>query len=217
MPVAAEALRTRGLRDARRGSAGWPGGCVRRSCCPSRGCSPHPRCLPSSPEYRLYVANESSDLVSRVVFIPGEGLAVEKEIPVGIMPADNDGAHGLSVSPDGKYWYVTIAHGTPRGLSVEVPRGPRHAGGPHAARALPGDHGDHPGRAVSPRGELQPARRHGAVGCLGGLHAGDDRGHPGTNLPDAARQPGGGRRSRSTTRRACTPNGWSRSTWRPSR
>ena len=75
-------------------------------------------------EYRLYVANESSDLVSRVVFTPGRGLAVEKEIPVGIMPGDNDGAHGISVSPDGRYWYVTIAHGTPRGYLWKFHAGP---------------------------------------------------------------------------------------------
>ena len=80
--------------------------------------------LAQPPEYRIYVANESSDLVSRVVFIPGEGLAVEKEIPVGIMPGDNDGAHGLSVSPDGRYWYVTIAHGTPRGHLWKFHAGP---------------------------------------------------------------------------------------------
>lgn len=85
---------------------------------------PAPALLAQPPEYRLYVANESSDLVSRVVFIPGEGLAVEKEIPVGIMPADNDGAHGLSVSPDGSYWYVTIAHGTPRGHLWKFHAGP---------------------------------------------------------------------------------------------
>ena len=76
------------------------------------------------PQYRVYVANESSDLVSRVVFTPGEGLAVEREIPVGIMPADNDGAHGVSVSPDGRHWYVTIAHGTPRGHLWKFDAGP---------------------------------------------------------------------------------------------
>ena len=68
---------------------------------------------PEPMEYRLYVANESSDIVSRVVFRPGAGAEVEKEIPVGIMPADNDGAHG--------------AHGLAgRGLLVPHHR-PRHA------------------------------------------------------------------------------------------
>lgn len=75
-------------------------------------------------DYRVYVANESSDLVSRVLFTPGQGLRVEKEIPVGIMPADNDGAHGIAVSPDGKYWYVTIAHGTPYGYLWRFHAGP---------------------------------------------------------------------------------------------
>lgn len=65
--------------------------------------------------HRVYVANESSDLISRVAFTPGAGAVVEKEIPVGVMPGDNDGAHGLAVSPDGRFWYVTIAHGTPFG------------------------------------------------------------------------------------------------------
>lgn len=65
--------------------------------------------------YRLYVANESSDDVSRVAYTPGRGAEVEKTIPVGIMPGDIDGAHGVAVAPDGEHWYVTIAHGTPYG------------------------------------------------------------------------------------------------------
>lgn len=65
--------------------------------------------------YRLYVANESSDVVSRVGFVPGEGAAIEKSVPVGVMPGDLDGAHGLAVDPEGRYWYVTTAHGSPFG------------------------------------------------------------------------------------------------------
>lgn len=74
--------------------------------------------------YRVYVANESSDLISRVAFTPGGGVVVENEITVGIMPGDNDGAHGLSVSPDGRYFYVTIAHGTPYGYVWKFHAGP---------------------------------------------------------------------------------------------
>ena len=65
--------------------------------------------------YHVYVANESSDVVSRVRFDPGEGAAVEKSIPVGVMPGDLDGAHGLAVAPDGGSWYLTTAHGSPFG------------------------------------------------------------------------------------------------------
>ncbi len=64
--------------------------------------------------YWVYVANESSDIVSRVRFGP-DGAVEEKAIPVGIMPADLDGVHGISVSPDGRHWYLTLAHGTPFG------------------------------------------------------------------------------------------------------
>ena len=85
---------------------------------------PDPSARAQSPVYRVYVANESSDLISRVAFTPGEGAVVEKEIAVGVMPGDNDGAHGLSVSPDGRYWYVTIAHGTPYGHVWKFHAGP---------------------------------------------------------------------------------------------
>ncbi|HSR41183.1 MAG TPA: cytochrome D1 domain-containing protein [Longimicrobiales bacterium] len=69
----------------------------------------------TTPVYRLYVANESSDNVMRVAFTPGRGATVEKTIPVGIMPGDIDGAHGIAVSPADERWYVTVAHGTPYG------------------------------------------------------------------------------------------------------
>jgi DNA-binding beta-propeller fold protein YncE len=63
----------------------------------------------------VYVANESSDLVSRVAFTPGVGARVDSNVPVGILPADVDGPHGLVVSPDGSSWFVSVAHGTPFG------------------------------------------------------------------------------------------------------
>jgi DNA-binding beta-propeller fold protein YncE len=66
-------------------------------------------------EYRLYVTNESSDVVSRVVFDPVGGARVEGEIPIGIRPGDIEGPHGISVAPPGDHFYVTVAHGTPDG------------------------------------------------------------------------------------------------------
>jgi len=74
--------------------------------------------------YRVYVANESSDVISRVVFRPGEGLEVEREINVGVMLGDIDGPHGIAVSPSGDAWYVTIAHGTPFGTVWKFDAGP---------------------------------------------------------------------------------------------
>ncbi len=74
--------------------------------------------------YRLYVANESSDVISRVAFTPGVGIEIEGEIPVGVMVGDIDGPHGVATSPDGEYFYVTIAHGTPYGTMWQFDAGP---------------------------------------------------------------------------------------------
>ena len=64
--------------------------------------------------YWVYVANESSDLVSRVRF-DGHEAVEERAIEVGYHPTDIDGAHGISISPDGRFWYVSFAHGQPYG------------------------------------------------------------------------------------------------------
>jgi DNA-binding beta-propeller fold protein YncE len=64
--------------------------------------------------YFVYVASEAADKISAVRFGPG-GAAVDHELTTGIMPIDIDGPHGLAVSPDKKYYYVSIAHGQPLG------------------------------------------------------------------------------------------------------
>ena len=64
--------------------------------------------------YWVYVANESSDIVSRVRF-DDSGIVEERAIDVGFHPADLDGAHGIAVSPTSDHWYVSIAHGQPYG------------------------------------------------------------------------------------------------------
>lgn len=83
---------------------------------PALACTPG-RTTPgqAAASYHVYVANESSDVVSRVRFEPGAGASVEKSISVGVLPGDLDGAHGVRVSPDGRFWYLTTAHGTPYG------------------------------------------------------------------------------------------------------
>jgi YVTN family beta-propeller protein len=67
-----------------------------------------------TPAYRLLVASESGDIVTELAW-NGTDLRTVKVVPVGVMPADIDGPHNVAVSPDGKFWYVTIAHGTPYG------------------------------------------------------------------------------------------------------
>ncbi len=69
---------------------------------------------PGATSYWLYVANESSDAVSLVHF-DGRTAAEVESIDVGVHPTDMDGAHGVTVSPDGEYWYLSLAHGQPYG------------------------------------------------------------------------------------------------------
>ena len=65
-------------------------------------------------DYLVYVVAESADEIALLRFGPGGGT-VDHRLTTGIMPADVDGPHGVAVSPDGRYYYVSIAHGTPFG------------------------------------------------------------------------------------------------------
>lgn len=69
---------------------------------------------PPSREYYAYVCAESEDEVSLVRFGPS-GIEVTKTITVGSFPAETEGPHGINISPGGRYWYVSIAHGNPFG------------------------------------------------------------------------------------------------------
>lgn len=66
------------------------------------------------PGYRVGVVSEAADIVTWLRPTPG-GLEVDRVVPVGVMPTDNDGPHHLAVAPDGRSYYVSIAHGTPYG------------------------------------------------------------------------------------------------------
>jgi len=67
----------------------------------------------SSP-YTLYVSSESGDVVSRIEVGPN-GWQRVKEISVKLIANEVSGPHNVAVSPDGRFWYVSIAHGTPFG------------------------------------------------------------------------------------------------------
>ena len=66
------------------------------------------------PGYRVGVVSESGDVTTWLRPL-GSGLAVDRVVPVGIMPTGIDGPHNLTVSPDGSSYYITVAHGTPFG------------------------------------------------------------------------------------------------------
>ncbi len=64
--------------------------------------------------YKVGVVSESGDIVTWLV--PKDGrLVVDRTVPVGVMPADIDGPHNMTVAPDRKSYYISIAHGTPFG------------------------------------------------------------------------------------------------------
>src|SRR5215212_6148559 len=69
---------------------------------------------PPDRDYLVYVVCESADKIALVRFGP-KGARVEREIETGAMPSDIDGPHGVVVSPDKKFFYVSLGHGRPFG------------------------------------------------------------------------------------------------------
>ncbi|MGH9336443.1 MAG: YncE family protein, partial [Vicinamibacteria bacterium] len=65
-------------------------------------------------DYLVWVVSESSDTISLVRFGPS-GVRVDREIETGLMPVDLDGPHGIDISPDGEFFYVSLGHGRPNG------------------------------------------------------------------------------------------------------
>jgi DNA-binding beta-propeller fold protein YncE len=65
-------------------------------------------------DYLFYVLSEGADKISLVRFGPA-GARIEREVPTGDMPIDIDGPHGIAISRDQKFYYVSLAHGRPFG------------------------------------------------------------------------------------------------------
>src|SRR5678815_2530173 len=68
----------------------------------------------ASAPYTLYVSSESGDVVSRIEVGPN-GWRKVREVSVKLIANELSGPHNVAVSPDGRFWYVSIAHGTPYG------------------------------------------------------------------------------------------------------
>jgi DNA-binding beta-propeller fold protein YncE len=77
----------------------------------------------------VYVGAESADLIHRVRFGPG-GTTVEKTIPIGVEASEMEGPHGLQISRDGQWLYMTTGHGTPDGKFWKYHLGPDTLVGP---------------------------------------------------------------------------------------
>lgn len=86
---------------------------------------------PPNANYYVYVGAESADMIYRLRFGP-DGFAVEKSIPVGLEATEMEGPHGLQISRDGKWLYMTTGHGTPDGKFWKFALGPDTLVGPPA-------------------------------------------------------------------------------------
>jgi DNA-binding beta-propeller fold protein YncE len=64
--------------------------------------------------YIAYVVSEATDEIA-VISFDSSGAKVVRKKSIGMMPADIDGPHGIAISPDGRYYYVTFGHGSPFG------------------------------------------------------------------------------------------------------
>lgn len=71
---------------------------------------------PATPtqDYLVYVVCESADKVVLLRFGP-HGLQKVHETHIGLMPVDINGPHGIAISPDKQYVYVSLGHGRPDG------------------------------------------------------------------------------------------------------
>ena len=73
-----------------------------------------------APDYLVWVASEATDRIALVRFNAATGAKVEREFTIGLLPTDPDGPHGLTVSPDRRYLYITTAHGQPFGFLWKI-------------------------------------------------------------------------------------------------
>jgi DNA-binding beta-propeller fold protein YncE len=101
---------------------------------------------PPDRDYFMFVASEGNDRISLVRFGP-TGARVERERRISLNPTELVGPHGLSVSPDGQWYYVTTAHGTPDGAMWKFSSADDHQAGmvtlglfPATLQVAPGGH-----------------------------------------------------------------------------
>ena len=86
--------------------------------------APAPAAAPASApdrDYLVFVASEGNDRIALVRYGP-RGIAVERERKIGTNPTELVGPHGLFVSPDGRWYYVTTAPQSKAALGTTPPR-----------------------------------------------------------------------------------------------
>lgn len=75
----------------------------------------NPASAQSQLSYRVGVVSESGDMVSWFQPTSGGGLTLERTVATDPRPPERDGPHNITVAPDHRSYYVSVAHGTPHG------------------------------------------------------------------------------------------------------
>jgi YVTN family beta-propeller protein len=70
--------------------------------------------LAQDQSFRVVVVSESGDKASWLK-PQGTTLVLDRVVPIGVMPTDIDGPHNVVIAPDGRGYYISVAHGTPFG------------------------------------------------------------------------------------------------------
>src|SRR5580693_5340486 len=73
-------------------------------------------------DYLVYVVCESADKVVLLRFGP-QGFHEEHETHIGLLPVEINGPHGIAVSPDKQFVYVSVGHGRPDGSAWKLKAG----------------------------------------------------------------------------------------------
>ena len=131
-----------------------------------------------------------------------DGAKVDHQFQMGMNPTELVGPHGVGVSPDGRYYYVSTAHGMPHGALWKYTTTGDSLRGRVTLGSLSGDGAGIAERGLRVRRKFQLARRHGAVVGERRVRSRDGGDRARANVHDAARvalQPAG---QRSTIRRA---------------
>ena len=136
-------------------------------------------------DYLVYVLSEAADTISLIRFGPG-GARVDHEVPTGDMPIDIDGPHGIAISRDKEFYYVSLAHGRPFGSVWKYSTKDDRVLGHTTAGLVSRHDGSFTGWLAALRREFQFARRHGAFISFRSRYRADAGSRAHSDLHDAA-------------------------------
>lgn len=89
------------------------------------------------PGYRVGVTSESGDIVTWLRPLADGTLTTERVVAVNPRPPEIDGPHNITVAPDHRSYYVSIAHGTPWGSLWRLDAGTHRVLGTAQAEGYP--------------------------------------------------------------------------------